>query len=302
MKVRSRFCIASVLGPLALGWTALRAHADYEIKTGDTLSSIAISKYGTLDKWKALYEANKGVIKDPNWIYPGQRLRLLTDEPLVASSPVASNSAVPVRMRKQSQEWRLLPQQSWEKFYFKKDPFIDPTGFDRRSTIGKRFSDRTLAPMAITPDRIAIMGAINGSRSNFSEIGLGEQVFIRADESIQVGTTYSITTGPEKSSSNRDGRVGFIYGILGKVKIIGVRDGLFIGTVTASYHPMMRGNLLIPEVQPLVFPRTVPCTTPVNASIMVPKSAARDLIGQQRLVFLDVGTNEGVKPGMVFRV
>ncbi|NDG83553.1 MAG: LysM peptidoglycan-binding domain-containing protein, partial [Proteobacteria bacterium] len=296
MKIRSRFCIASILGPIVFGWTALRAQADYEIKSGDTLSSIAMSKYGALDKWKALYDLNKDLIKDPHWIYPGQRLRLLTDDTLVAA-----NGIIPVPVRKQSQEWRLLPLQNWERFTFKQDPYIDPNGFDRRSTIGKRFSDRTLAPMAITPDRIAILGAINGSRSNFSQIGLGEQVFIRADESIQVGTTYSITTGPEKTSSSRDGRVGFIYGILGKVKIIGVRDGLFIGTITSAYSPIERENLLIPEVQPLVFPKILPCVTPVNASILVPKSSATDLIGQQRLVFLDVGTNEGVKPGMIFR-
>jgi LysM repeat protein len=298
MKVPGRYRISFILGPALFGLATLNASANYEIKTGDTLSSIALSKYGTLNKWKDLYELNKAEIKDPHWIYPGQRLKLLTDDKLEL---LASNGVIPVKVKKQSQEWRLLPQQTWEKFVFKTDPYIDPNGFDRRSTIGKRFSDRTMAPMAIAPDRIAIIGAINGSRSNFSEISLGEQVFIRADESVQVGTTYSVTGGPEKVSSSRDGRVGFIYGILGKVKVIGVRDGLFIGTITALYHPIERGNLLIPEVQSLVFPKNVPCPTPVNASIMVSKGASNSLIGQQRLVFLDVGTNEGIKPGMIFR-
>jgi LysM repeat protein len=298
MRIPGHFRFSILFGPALFGLAALHASASYEIKPGDTLSGIAESKYGSIEKWKQLYELNKDSIKDPHWIYPGQRLRLLTDEKL---DLVASNGVIPVRIKKQSQEWRLLPQQAWERFVFKTDPYIDPNGFDRRSTIGKRFSDRTIATMAIAPDRIAIIGAINGSRSNFSEISLGEQVFIRADESVQVGTTYSVTTGPEKASSSRDGRVGFIYGILGKVKVIGVRDGLFIGTITALYHPIERGNLLIPEVQSLVFPKNIPCPTPVNASIMVSKNSIKSLIGQQRLVFLDVGTNEGVKPGMIFR-
>ena len=298
MMLPSRFQITLILGPVLFGLAAVTASASYEIKPGDTLSGIASSHYGSLEKWKELYELNKEAIKDPHWIYPGQRLRLLPDEKIEL---VASNGVIPVKTKKQSQEWRLLPQQIWEKFVFKTDPYIDPNGFDRRSTIGNRFSDRTMATMAIAPDRIAIIGAINGSRSNFSQISLGEQVFIRADESVQVGTTYSVTTGPEKASSSRDGRVGFIYGILGKVKVIGVRDGLFIGTITALYHPIERGNLLIPEVQSLIFPKNIPCPTPVNASIMVSKSANKSLIGQQRLVFLDVGTNEGIKPGMIFR-
>jgi LysM repeat protein len=50
------------------------ARADYTVKRGDTLSSIA-AKHGT--SWRAVYAANKAVIgDDPNLIVPGQRLDL----------------------------------------------------------------------------------------------------------------------------------------------------------------------------------------------------------------------------------
>ena len=44
----------------------------YTIQSGDSLSKIAKEKYGDYQKWEALFEANREVIKDPDLIYPGQ--------------------------------------------------------------------------------------------------------------------------------------------------------------------------------------------------------------------------------------
>lgn len=46
----------------------------YEIKSGDNLSKIA-KKYPGMT-WKKIYEANKDIIKDPNIIYPGQKIKI----------------------------------------------------------------------------------------------------------------------------------------------------------------------------------------------------------------------------------
>ena len=48
----------------------------YTIEKGDSLSKIAGAKMGDTGKWKALFEANKEVIEDPDKIYPGQRIRI----------------------------------------------------------------------------------------------------------------------------------------------------------------------------------------------------------------------------------
>jgi hypothetical protein len=296
MKSGTPFTVALLLGPLVFGLCPT-AHAAYEIKRGDSLTSIAKAKYGDMDKWKEIFELNKAQIRDPHWIYPGQRLRLMPEEKLTL---VASNDPLP-KVRKRSQEWRLLPKQHWERFVFSKDPYIDPTGFDRRSNVGKRFSNQTITPMTIAPDRIPIAGEITGSRSDYSQLTLGETALIRADDPIQVGSIYSVTSGPEKLSSSRDGRVGFAYSILGKMKIIGVRDGMFIGTVVAIYYPIERGNLLIPDVSPIPIPAPKECPSPLNASAMVPKILQKSLNGPLKFIFLDVGNQDGIKPGMIFR-
>jgi nucleoid-associated protein YgaU len=48
----------------------------YEVKKGDTLSKIAKEHYGDANKYMTIFEANKPMLKDPDEIYPGQRLRI----------------------------------------------------------------------------------------------------------------------------------------------------------------------------------------------------------------------------------
>jgi len=51
----------------------------YTIQSGDTLSKIAQQHYGDANRWQELFEANREVIKDPDKIYPGQRIRVPQD-------------------------------------------------------------------------------------------------------------------------------------------------------------------------------------------------------------------------------
>lgn len=43
----------------------------YLIRTGDTLSGISQTTYGTVKKWKSIWDNNRPLIKDPNKIFAG---------------------------------------------------------------------------------------------------------------------------------------------------------------------------------------------------------------------------------------
>ncbi len=45
----------------------------YTVESGDSLSKIG-SKYGI--QWKAIWDANRDILKDPDKIYPGQELKI----------------------------------------------------------------------------------------------------------------------------------------------------------------------------------------------------------------------------------
>ena len=51
----------------------------YEIQSGDTLWAIASKFLGNGSKYTDIFEANREVIKDPDKIFPGQKIRIPLD-------------------------------------------------------------------------------------------------------------------------------------------------------------------------------------------------------------------------------
>lgn len=51
----------------------------YEVRIGDTLSAIAKRFYGKSNLYPRIFEANREVIKNPDLIYPGQKIRIPKD-------------------------------------------------------------------------------------------------------------------------------------------------------------------------------------------------------------------------------
>ena len=51
----------------------------YTVEKGDSLSKIAKAFYGDPQKYPAIFEANRPMLKDPDLIYPGQKLRIPHD-------------------------------------------------------------------------------------------------------------------------------------------------------------------------------------------------------------------------------
>jgi nucleoid-associated protein YgaU len=48
----------------------------YTVVAGDSLSKIAKKFYGDANKWKAIFEANRATVKNPDLIHPGQVLNI----------------------------------------------------------------------------------------------------------------------------------------------------------------------------------------------------------------------------------
>lgn len=57
----------------------------YEIARGDTLSGIAKKYYGDPKLYTRLFDANREVIKDPEKIFPGQKIRIPMDTKVAAA-------------------------------------------------------------------------------------------------------------------------------------------------------------------------------------------------------------------------
>lgn len=53
---------------------ALAGPTEYVVVSGDTLSHLAVRYYGDPNQWPRIFEANKQTMKNPNYIYVGQRI------------------------------------------------------------------------------------------------------------------------------------------------------------------------------------------------------------------------------------
>jgi len=49
---------------------------EYTIKAGDTLAKLAEQYYGSAGKWERMYEANRESIKNPNYVFIGQKITI----------------------------------------------------------------------------------------------------------------------------------------------------------------------------------------------------------------------------------
>jgi LysM repeat protein len=61
--------------------TGAAASRSYDVRSGDTLSSIARRYYHNAGDWQWLYHMNNTQVSDPDLIYPGEKLRLPSDPP-----------------------------------------------------------------------------------------------------------------------------------------------------------------------------------------------------------------------------
>ena len=52
----------------------------YTVKAGDTLSKLAGQFYNSPEKWEKIYEANRDLLKNPNYIYIGMKLQIPSDD------------------------------------------------------------------------------------------------------------------------------------------------------------------------------------------------------------------------------
>jgi ABC-type nitrate/sulfonate/bicarbonate transport system substrate-binding protein/LysM repeat protein len=60
--------------------TAGSSVQQYTVKAGDTLSKLAERFYNSDSKWSKIYEANRDVVKNPNYIYIGMKLTIPADD------------------------------------------------------------------------------------------------------------------------------------------------------------------------------------------------------------------------------
>lgn len=277
---------------------ASRISEKYTVLKGDTLVAISKKLFGDVKYWPKIWALNNKIITNPHHITPGTVITFSNQNgnSLDSDSIEFQKNAIA-----HSTEWKNLPKQKWESFVVQLPPEIDPLGFDKRDKISIRRQTGFELQVIPATQELKKLGEIMRSRTEGLYITVGDTVYIRAEENLQIGQSYGVTGSPTVLKPKNSDRKGYSYPFLGKIKILGVKDHLFIGNVIATKDLLPRGSFLIPlpERIPMLIP--IPGPSRLKGVMMIDEHASTHTSAQYKEVFIDRGTEDGIKQGMVFR-
>jgi hypothetical protein len=306
-----------------------KAESRYDVTQGDTLYDISKRLFGDARYWPKIWALNNDRITNPHIIRPGYQVAFLpgtgTSLPGVSvqtsegpGAPGPRAEEVPAEIREdwgsvpkglaeqlrdepRSREWTKLPRQSWEHAPLPTTSDVDAQGFDRKNRVQIKVSTGFELEAFAASEKIEPLGRISGSRTESLNLVTGDAVFIVADSELQIGATYGVTSNPLVLKSRKSTRTGYSYSIEGEVKIIGVKEGLFIGTITKTKYFLNRGAYLMNVVPRVSTLKPIAGPSPLEGVVMFDRRFGTYAAAQGKSVFIDRGTDDGVQPGMVFR-
>jgi hypothetical protein len=226
--------------------------------------------------------------------------------------PAINDQVKPDIQEPSSEEWKRLPaQQGWEYQPLtpetinaelrkeKKDSAQAPLRADRMRSWPDRGIQLESIPMT---DKMESIGTITGSRSEGLLLGKGDMVYLEADGNLTIGETYSvIRKDPTLIKSRKSDRSGWSHENLGTIRILSIKDGVYVGQILESFWEIQRGDVLVPYINKATAKRPIPGPAPIEGTLLLYRSTSLFATSQYKQVFIDRGREDGVQPGMVFR-
>jgi hypothetical protein len=165
----------------------------------------------------------------------------------------------------------------------------------------------------LLPNSNFVAGDLN--TPNTTKNSNGEIVYLTG-RGYEVGQKYTIVRelrnpNPYEIFAGQHGllkTMGQPYSELARVRVIDTRNRMAIAEIEVSCDPVNPGDLAIPYVEkspiafhsPIIFDRFLPSSNKLAGRIVMAKDFDEEL-GPGTKVYLNVGANQGVKPGDYFR-
>lgn len=241
---------------------------DYHlVHRGDTLWDITGYYYGNPWDWPRVWAVNPD-ISNPHWIYPDDRVRLNANAAAVASTTGQESSGSSPSARRGG------------RVRVRTDGYIDPDALENR-------------------------GHIVASPTDHMMLTSGDEIWLRYDEdhgTPRPGTQLTIYRRIPRSERDAD-EEGELVRILGSAVVRSYDDEREVvrAEIQDAVEPIERGFEVAEmprhydDVAPVTNDRDLQGTV---AATLYP----RDIVGDQQLIFVELGTEEGVRLGNRFFV
>ncbi|MBC7386731.1 MAG: LysM peptidoglycan-binding domain-containing protein [Cryobacterium sp.] len=299
-----------------------RSSEKYEIVKGDTLWGVSERLFGDAKVWPKIWEINNSEILNPHMIEPRWSLIFNSGSGLALPSVSLKSTGVTTvkshytvdkddragsvwdeKTPMPGSEWKKLPRQKWENVQTNLPPNIDKDGFDTRNRVYLRKpATGLMLPHWVSCEKIEPHATVEGTRSLTRYVYRGSEITIKPGKTpLDTNAIYTMLDAiPTELTS--DGRAALSYEIVGKVKILGLQNGTYIGEIISAQGPIERGSALVPEISRVEKIPPVAGATAVSGTVLADRRTSAFMSGQNKWVYIDRGTADGVDRGMIFRI
>jgi hypothetical protein len=243
----------------------------YTVEKGDTLWNISEQVYDVPWVWTDLWQKNPH-ITNPNWIYPGERIRLFWREELEKipgpEEGIGPGEGLGRRVAR----------------YFRY-PAIDSVGFIREQ--------------AVAPS-----GMLFKVREDKAMISEGDIVYIRPEgqTTLKAGDYYTVFRTLEPLIDEETEKlIGIQHWIVGVLRITEVEPAFSMGRVILSFRDIKVKDRIMPYEGRSPRIELIESEEEMDGSIII-SERRRLIIGDRAIVFIDRGRKDGVKVGQTYSV
>lgn len=298
----------------------------YIVKRGDTLWDISGRFLKSPWMWPKLWEQNRYIV-NPHLIFPGEPIALVgapevPAAPLVAKAPEAPapeekapEEAAPsapapapapaprvAAAPPPPEEPALLPEVVPGEVELVKPRPIEEVRPPVEKPGATIFYARAGSAGFITPEELAAAGAIAESREEKKMLAQNDSVYINRGqgEGVVVGDKFMIFDTGEKIYNPATGSwVGYKTKILGELEVREVGKEVSTAEITQSFDSIPRGTRIKP-IEPVTKEITLQKTSQELTGYIVDAKRPVTYLGDDDVVYIDLGTKNGVVPGNLF--
>jgi hypothetical protein len=282
---------------------------EYVVERGDTLWSITERVAGNPFVWPKVWSFNPE-ITNPHWIYPGDVVRFHAPNVDLPSRTelIASQMAVPVEEGPPEEGKVEEIEGSEGEVVEDRGPTIEvvETARPQRGS-GSDASLQRFVGLFVTPKEMQESGVLTNARPDKVMLSPGDEVYFKSSakaapkkgERFLVYRTVREVKHPETGSP-----WGFLTQITGVVVVTSTTGpDVLTGRIERAYVEIERGQLLTPLIQePMVRSTRVPATKAIEGVILAVRDDDSGFVGNEELVFVDKGKNDGIQRGNQFVV
>jgi hypothetical protein len=233
----------------------------HTVRRGDTLWDITGRYFGNSWRWPRVWSYNPE-ITNPHWIYPLDRIRLVPEGEAAPELPADSPSVRP--------QQALVPG----TIFLRDQGYLDREALETSGQVVGSPLDR----MLLTPY---------------------DEVYLQFDspEGIQEGMELPVfrEMQEDERNENEQGSLVRVFGTI-ELRNYDQERGLGRGVVTEALDPIERGFRV--AIIPRRFDTVAPRANEVDLQAEVVASLRpHDIMGAQQVLFVNVGSEQGVRPG-----